>query len=173
MGQYYRTYLKEESTGKEIILNRDVDGEYTGAKLMEHSWWRNPFVNAVAKMLYKNPHQIIWVGDYADDCPVIKLVWNADGEGVNRSDFMLDDKYLVNHTKKVYLNCNSYKERNDNDGWIVHPLSLLTAMGNGQGGGDYWGKNEEKVGEWAMDVVSVEDNIPEDYKEVIHDFYED
>lgn len=173
MGQYYRPYLKEEKTGNITILNRTIDGEYTMAKLMEHSWWLNPFVNAVCNILYKNPHQIAWVGDYADDFPHKNLVWDTDGEEIKKVDFLLDNKYIVNHTKKLYLNCTSYKERNNNDGWIIHPLSLLTAIGNGQGGGDYRGVNSNSVGDWCMDVLSIEDTIPNGYTEEIYDFYED
>ena len=33
---------------------------------------------------------------------------------------------------------------------------MLTALGNGQGGGDYRGKEEEKIGAWAGDWISVE-----------------
>ena len=88
-------------------------------------------------------------------------------------DFSLDGKYLVNHSQQVYLNCDSYYERNkDNDDWCVNPLSLLTAIGNGLGGGDYRGINEDYVGEWAWETISVEDEVPADYAEVEFDFKE-
>lgn len=47
--------------------NIQVNGEYTLAKLMEHSWWFNEFVSTITRMLYHNPMRIAWVGDYADD----------------------------------------------------------------------------------------------------------
>lgn len=53
MGQYYMVLLEKD--GERKILDRSVDGEYTAAKLMEHSWWKNPFVGTVCKMLLNNP----------------------------------------------------------------------------------------------------------------------
>jgi hypothetical protein len=59
--------------------------------------------------------------------------------------------YIVNHTKKVYVK--------KTDG--LHPLSLLTAEGNGRGGGDYNGPNMDMVGTWARDVISMENEAPD------------
>jgi hypothetical protein len=175
MGQYYRPYLVEESTGKEIVLSRDIDGEYTLAKLMEHSWRKNPLMNAVSNMLYHNPHKVAWVGDYSDSkCEVYDKVW---GEGVNTIglnsvDFSLDGKFIVNHTKRSYLDCDAYKQRNNNEGWVIHPLSLLTVIGNGLGGGDYRGVYKDNIGDWYLDVLSIEDEVPEGYSDSDYDFYE-
>ena len=71
MGQYYKV-LKKEGNGKLTVYNRNiiVDGkeEYMMAKLTEHSWWYNPFVNAVCQSIYESAKRsrIIWMGDYAD-----------------------------------------------------------------------------------------------------------
>lgn len=43
--------------------------------------------------------------------------------------------------------------------FIVHPLPLLTSLGNGKGGGDYHGLNMEWVGAWALHAIEA---IPED-----------
>lgn len=172
MGQYYRPVLKTES-GQYIVLNREVDGRYTDAKLIEHSWWCNPFVSTVTTMLYNNPHRIAWVGDYADGEPLDteyglhKLAFDGDGEGVEENETFLDGKYLVNHSKKVYLDCDTYKERSvDSDGLVLHPLPLLTAIGNGRGGGDYYGVNKEDVGVWCFDEIEVCDAIQQGYEPV-------
>ena len=37
--------------------------------------------------------------------------------------------------------------------------------GNGRGGGDYYGENEELVGTWARDVISIEKDKPNGYDE--------
>ena len=42
MGQYY--YAVIEINEQKVVYDRKVDGEYTPAKLTEHSWWLNPFV---------------------------------------------------------------------------------------------------------------------------------
>ena len=174
MGQYYNVVV-EDMNGNITAYDRTVDGEYTMAKLMEHSWWFNPFVNTIAKMLYKNPMCVAWVGDYADGCSDVERIeeiyekaWSRDAIGVTRDEMLLDGKYLVNHTDKTYVDCTKYRERcadkKDPD-WIIHPIPLLTAVGNGLGGGDYHGTNEDEVGLWYMKKISVEDDIPEGYKE--------
>ena len=57
MGQYYRAMVKKPN-GRIVVYNRDVirDGkrEYTVAKLLEHSWWFNEFVNAVCLDVYNS-----------------------------------------------------------------------------------------------------------------------
>ena len=55
---------------------------------------------------------------------------------------------------------------------MINPLPLLTALGNGRGGGDYSGTDEDKVGIWARDVLSVEFNIPKGFKEFKVNFRE-
>ena len=174
MGQYYRPVL-QETEGEFRVLNRVLDGERTLAKLMEHSWWNNPFVSTVTQMLYDTPMHLAWVGDYADDVgtfiakKMYRIAWgdgeeSVDGEGITRDELTLDDKVILNHTKKLYVCCNEYKEKSrDNEGWVAHPLPLLTAIGNGQGGGDYSGVNEEFVGCWACDLLEVDDMAREGY----------
>ena len=44
--------------------------------------------------------------------------------------------------------------------WVYSPISLLTAIGNGRGGGDYYGNNR-MVGEWAGDKVYLSETKPE------------
>jgi len=72
MGQYYNILMKEENKNT-VVYNRDLivngEREYTLAKLMEHSWWLNPMVNAITEKIYyaDKPVQLIWMGDYATD----------------------------------------------------------------------------------------------------------
>jgi hypothetical protein len=65
--------------------------------------------------------------------------------------------FIVNHTKKQYVT---------KAGRLFHPLSLLTAEGNGLGGGDYKGSCEDLIGIWARDLISVEMVPPADYSEL-------
>ena len=50
MGQYYRAMVKLQN-GRTLVYNRNVmrndKPEYTVAKLTEHAWWLNEFVNGV------------------------------------------------------------------------------------------------------------------------------
>jgi hypothetical protein len=56
--------------------------------------------------------------------------------------------------------------------WIIYPLSLLTATSNGRGGGDYHGKNNDSVGYWLGDKISVELEEPKGFEELVPDFTE-
>jgi hypothetical protein len=60
----------------------------------------------------------------------------------------------------------------DRNGLHIHPLSLLTAEGNGRGGGDYRGAHEDLVGSWARDVISVEREAPAGFTELECEFSE-
>ena len=157
MGQYY--YAVIEINEQKVVYDRKVDGEYTPAKLTEHSWWRNPFVCSLTKLLYENltPCRVAWVGDYAysaddlnipDGIDVAKLheiAWgeNSKTQEIHKDELYLDGKYLVNHTKKIYLNCD-----------------------------DYYGINTDDVGTWAWNEISVEDEPPVGYTEVKYTFRE-
>ena len=128
------------------VFDRSVNYEYTFPKLMEHSWWQNPFVNAFSEFLYNKPRRVAWVGDYADEpddfnfpncsafyIPCYKEVW---GETVipltvASSDFTLDGKFLLNYDMRQFVDLDEYKLLStDKDGWVIHPLPLLTAIGN-------------------------------------------
>jgi hypothetical protein len=176
MGQYYRPVLKVNDTIH--IFNRDIDGEYTMAKLTEHSWWPNPMVNAVVSRLYKTKGKLAWVGDYTEDeeLPedlVVSDVWETKGEGLTSVDFTLDNKFIVNWDRKEYISANDYKEDSNSEGWVLHPLPLLTAIGNGRGGGDYKGRNFGYCGFWTWDTISIEDTIPQGFVEMKITFKED
>lgn len=188
MGQYYKclTKGKKKTTAWSLQTKQWakakakangawVDG-YNGVKLMEHSWIGNPFMMGISKHIYKKPMQIAWVGDYADDFRewygrepdpryLHKMTWRRKNECDIHAprEFDLHNKYLVNHSKGVAIDFNDYIDNCTKDGWCIHPLSLLTACGNGMGGGDF---NEDyiggnMVGAWCWDTISIEDELPD------------
>lgn len=90
---------------------------------------------------------------------------------IHDESFTLEGTFLVNHDTKEYLSLDDYKKRATKKyagNWVksVHPLSLLTAVGNGRGGGDFHGDNigADDVGRWAWNLISVEDEPPKGYK---------
>lgn len=179
MGQYFTAVVQK---GTAIIA---MDPEiFQGYKLTEHSWWYNGYVNAVCELLYKTPMRVAWVGDYSNGLTPEGVYEAAHGEGANplkiqlNKEFTLDRRVLVNHTRRIYLDGSEYFRRLDgkNDlgkGWVIHPLPLLTAFGNGQGGGDYFSDvNTSDVGSWGWDVISVEDEAPEGYTKEMYEFCE-
>ena len=198
MGQYYKFIILSDNkkNNKEVILlvinPRDY---YNGSKIMEHSYINNNFMNAMeylispSGMFFKS--RIIWAGDYANAVESEQV--NEDGENLNlyRSaeqqygKYMtpyLNEKfienmdryrYIINHTKKLYI--DKKKCKNNNYEQIIHPLSLLvTDNCNGMGGGDYRGSNEHLCGTWTRDIISVDKTIDKliDYKELECNFEE-
>lgn len=161
---------------------------YNGIKLMEHSWIGNSFTSFFSKLIYKNPLSVGWIGDYANSdfakmqafernsdfripaeqyIDFYKSVWGDDSEHVDfpysKRHFNYRNRYLVNHTKKCYFSLNSFANKKGE--WIIYPISLLTCVGCFQGGGGYHENNADSwlVGTWALDVISIEDEIPEGY----------
>lgn len=190
MGQYYiAVILGPEPTNGEpkefIRVWLESHGYGGGSKLMEHSYINNGFTNAVERLLSPlGPHwksRVVWAGDYADKEPGYdeegnNLAWIAyekeEGKQQAPSGESLPSeyRYVVNHTKRQYVD----KSRSliDGYGFQIHPLPLLTAEGNGRGGGDYRGRDESLVGTWARDVISVEKEVPEGYSELVCEFAE-
>jgi hypothetical protein len=194
MGQYYKPINIEDN---KWLYSHDYGN---GLKLMEHSWVGNDFVGAVMKLLspgqpwYKKP--IVWAGDYYGE-DIEDIEDNTDleeGKEINYY-FRCDDNnkikplgimspeeqkraLIVNHTTKEYVRCGCCPEGSKgrwNEGMQVHPLPLLTALGNGRGGGDYYEQypDYDKVGSWAECEISVEFEIPDGYTELIMGFIEE
>jgi hypothetical protein len=181
MGQYYNTVFlgQEPETRNDYEFIRGWLYGYNygeGIKLMEHSYLDTEFMAVVeyllrpGGMMYKT--RIAWAGDYADPD---RAVFDVDDEEASSMtlynackknnylerqilkkemdvvEYMKTYSYIVNHTKKMYVDKRNYE--------VIHPLPLLTAEGNGRGGGDYRGADEEHVGTWARDVISVEKKL--------------
>lgn len=195
MGQYYKAYVRNndmEATfnpqtaiymtrhGLERMPDERVPGYFecfSGMKLTEHSWIENDFVNGVVELIEENPSTVTWVGDYADDNDdfdgnyteeVYASAWHDDchDRPFERMPVTHDDGYIVNHYKREYIDLERYVAANVENGWCVHPLPLMTAIGNGRGGGDYRGNDMHLVGRWAMDVIEYTHEKPEGYAEI-------
>jgi hypothetical protein len=188
MGQYYKAIILAEksenspNSPKSEFIRTWLDplSYNNGSKLTEHAYIGNNFVAAVEAqispdgMFYRS--RLVWAGDYADPEPL--------GDNLNQavpgarlatytSAVATDTavaaptvyRFIVNHTKRQYVD----KEKST----VLHPLPLLTAEGNGRGGGDYHGPRQEDVGIWARDVLSAERIVPEaGYTEFVCGFAE-
>ena len=76
----------------------------------------------------------------------------------------LMDYCLVNLTKGRYMSLGDYIGYDTAMRRVsLFPLSILTAVGNGEGGGDYFGSCMESVGSWAFDEIDLvrKDELPE------------
>lgn len=185
MGQYYLTiFLAPEGTaanGEHIRAFMYAHNYGSGVKLMEHSWLTSKFMGAVEHALspegafYKT--RLVWAGDYAapekeSGKTLHDLADEQDYKNIHPPERdMSAYRYIVNHTKKQYVDKESMRAE-PRHGLRVHPLSILTAEGNGAGGGDYRGKNDALAGLWARDVISVEKVAPSGYRLVECDFME-
>lgn len=197
MGQYYRALLISDDGNINIGVPYDFDNGY---KLMEHSWIGNSFVDAVAEMLYEQPMRLAWIGDYATDLltpyefgsgyikskkefiPFYHLAWDDEGgkkritkESVNQAGIKKPYDFIINETKGCFIDINKYINVNkENDGWCIHPLPLLTSIGNGLGGGDFRAEyvGIENVGTWAFDRISTSNLRPCNIEEVEYRFAE-
>ena len=176
MGQYYLAIiLGEKDLSKKEIIRVFIDPHdfNNGAKLIEHSYVNNSFVNTLEYqltpegMFYKS--RVVWAGDYADvEKDSEENLYHISNIDINKNKRYVgpikdskEYKYIINHTQKQYV---------DKSNIYMHPLPLLTAEGNGRGGGDYHGKNIQLIGKWARDVISVEKEKPEEYTELICEF---
>jgi hypothetical protein len=199
MGQYYMpvSLTSDKQNVKSYVYSHHITSRYKGydgkmhtsgqgLKLMEHSYLKNKMMLCVEALLieggewHKTP--IVWAGDYSDhvrnEMNYYDMCDSTDeGEHVARelipkpltAKQQKEFQFIVNHTKKEFVD----KKKVPNvDGWQIHPLSLLTSSGNGRGGGDFRGDNDF-VGTWAADVISVEKEIPADFKEIVPNFKED
>lgn len=177
MGQYYKPINVEN---KQWLYNHEYDN---GLKLMEHSYIGNDVMNAVESLLipggawYKTP--VVWAGDYADaelalgneeEDNLYHLC--QDDKKIHPPSDAVDEKYhyLTNHTKHLVIDLTTIQP--DEDDFRIHPLSLLVAEGNGRGGGDFYGE-DERIGTWARDIISLEDHICEGYQVQDGQFKED
>ena len=176
MGQYYKAVIldKNKKTVNKWLLSHDFG---SGLKLMEHSWVENEFVKSFERLILNKPEHVVWGGDYADKCKGLQTnVYDRckDSNKVAKDEVypvsVLDSRFVINHTKKVYVDKINIP---DNDGWRIHPLPLLTCEGNGRGGGDFRSQEDKPIiGSWARDLISRGKEVPNGFKELIFDLVE-
>jgi len=179
MGQYYHPCILD-ALGK-VLMWMNAHNYNNGLKLTEHSFMKNNFVNTFEYSLTPGQRfhksRVVWAGDYADP-----------EEGGEKNIYSMCDEYsmieccekdttefpfIVNHTKKLFVNKGKVPNKSYGlqEGYTLHPLPILTAEGNGRGGGDYHSESM-LVGSWARDVISVEKEMPAEFIEIIFDLTE-
>ena len=167
MGQYYKPTSVDNM---ESLYSHDYGSM---SKLMEHSYINNDFVEIAEYLLSPkgkwHKHSFVWAGDYANGEENSEKNLYMIAKEIQLKDYPegSSGRYIVNHTKKEYVDKDIVPE--DEEGWKVHPLPLLTCEGNGRGGGDYHLWNEF-IGYWSRDKISVEKEAPKGYTELIPNF---
>ena len=122
MGQYYIAVILAEKSGKKEYIRLAVS-PFTfgsGAKLMEHSYIKNHFVQAIEYLLSPNGNfyksRLVWAGDYAneEEDSDINLNTITNQETLDKilqlpllpesyTSTIDTYKYIVNHTKQLYM----------------------------------------------------------------------
>lgn len=194
MGQYYNAVVttnkgvtkRIERYVKDNSKTPKGQAEYVFAKLTEHSWVSNYYVEGVCRFITNKRGRIAWVGDYAEGdiksfdgtvAPVnTDVAYHQEKSDENMiiqktivaGKTPLDElkyKFIVNHSRKEFVDIERYCAMSVmEDETIQHPVPLLTAIGNGNGGGDYWGVNQDYIGRWAYDEIEITNNVPSDYE---------
>ncbi|MGW5218747.1 hypothetical protein ACWEQA_12855 [Nocardia sp. NPDC004085] len=179
MGQFFRAVLLADDAD-DIVGYIDPWDYHMSIKLREHSWIGDEFVEAVERLLTE-PTRVVWAGHYADIEPGgIKpenLYDRADSATkATVPDSAVIGRYVINHDKRVYVD-KTIVPAND-VGLRMHPLPILTAEGNGRGGGDLHPQYTtgdlgfEAVGSWARDRITVGNAVPDGYGQLHFDLIE-
>lgn len=182
MGQYYQGLL----FSKDKTLIASPSDYKQGLKLTEHSWFKAGFMGAVIKDITDNPMRIVWMGDYSGKgdndtkynigCDIMtpeqayNIVWSEEEKQctpicphLNIPETKCSRRgYLINYSKKEYIDLYDYYQQNYDveNGGCLYPLPLLTAIGNGAGGGDYFGDDKDLIGSWAYDIIGYCSDLP-------------
>ena len=154
MGQYYKPVILDDNSQIEASWCAHDYGD--GLKLTEHSYVGNDFLAAVFSKLHATPSRLIWAGDYGkfEDRDLFKEADDFNAGFTSKSYDHENWVYAVNHDKRTFARLNNKDNKGPFD-LTFSPLPILTAVGNGQGGGDYFGPNSELAGTWAGDHISI------------------
>lgn len=180
MGQYFRPVIIDKKNSKKVVASLYPLEFMCGLKLMEHSCVGNRVVNAFATLIndedgkYKD-YPMAWAGDYSDGVVGDKNYYDIAFEGncdISRNDIQTNEyRYFINKTKKEFVDIEDCPMK---DYIIVHPLPILTSLGNGRSH-DYLPKEGELkfIGSWATDVVVSSNKCPNEktYKRIKPNFH--
>ena len=202
MGQYYRAIISNINERKVFESENLKLTEQAAQRNLQNGWETRGFVCNVMEHLECSPHFVAWVGDYSEALLEIHSEFPKNWEyamfpkyqevwGENAKVLCLDDdihgnpwsrlenmRYLLNFSKELYVDLvELWKIRMEEPKQYIYyaPLPLLTAIGNGRGGGDYnlLADDADKVGSWAWDGICVENIIPEGFKKLEVNFREE
>lgn len=181
MGQYYKAIFLEDKASNDAP--ETIIGIFDTYKLMQESWIDFAFTRYIEANLVNEGRRIVLAGDYADAEPnstdnlyvmAMDMVKENLEINVSQTKTLLEHqttfRYIINHTKKQYVDKD--KVMPNDEGSRIHPLTILTSEGNGRGGGDYRGDNQDLAGTWSRNKISVSNDIPDGYEELITNFKE-
>jgi hypothetical protein len=165
MGQYYKV----------VSLDAEQYISPFGAKLVEHFWVDNTYMKQVERLLSPggswHKTRLVWAGDYADEALFVpegfeketlySYAYNNYTLPPDGKEDGPDIRYVVNHSKNLYIDMEDIPNLEEEEDFKIHPLPILTSSGNGRGSGDYRDDDDTNIGSWAGDVISTEFIEPE------------
>ena len=182
MGQYYK-FINLDKREK-------CDRNRWPAKLTEHSYVGNCYCDDILTLMNKewSGDRIIHVGDYAeknDNTTTASVIEKLDNEFKPKESFysygeFFEDveplkvnnkvRYVYNLDKEEYIDlyhqpiCDYFYYDDTIHFAKMNSFALLTACGNGLGGGDYHGNNDNFIGYWAGDHFVASEKKLDKYK---------
>lgn len=168
-------YLKENGGGRLVWAGDYADAEPVKIpKEKAKELWQNQVAEgktetSFAEFWAKSPdvYKRDENGEFEGEClySLADTRENENGKVIRRAKPKIDAscertevRWLINDDKKLFIDLWDLPCV---DGYRVHPLPLLTAEGNGRGGGDYSGLDMALVGSWSRDFIRVsETNWP-------------
>ena len=183
MGQYFKPVIIDKNYSKKVVASLHSHDLCCGAKLMEHSYVGNRFVNTFATLIndedgkYKG-YPMAWAGDYADEVDGKHNHW--DIAHINNTDEDVKDlkineyRYFINKTKKEFVDIEECPSGKTSDDLAVHPLPILTKLSYDKTHDYIPNEGELKfVGSWAMDVIVSSNKCPNEktYKRIKPNFH--
>ncbi|MBC8552240.1 MAG: hypothetical protein H8D23_21630 [Candidatus Brocadiales bacterium] len=158
MGAYYQG----------TIATKESEGEFTrystwdvkcGAKLMEHSYVFNGYVNAVLnKCPINEDFNLVWLCDYHEEKGFDWDCVSGSKDFENNNDQGFNTNYFINKSKGIYIDMVEVVARYWNKGvkdYMIHPIPLLCNSDNeAMGGGDYR-EFDSRRGKWKDDIFII------------------
>jgi hypothetical protein len=96
MGAYYAAVIKDELYEPWTTEDR--------AKLAEHSYIGNPYVETIMDILYNNPQPLVWLCDYHKPDETTELTWeNVEHIKYELAKDRSSHYYVLNHSQKMYI----------------------------------------------------------------------
>jgi len=151
-------------------------GDYSNDSKKDYETGEEPFTRTLPHKEFMKYYRLAW-GDRKKN-----IIAPSEFSEQDCNIFTHDTRgmFLINHTEKRYLDLTKYiedcrvKDKTEDYYWCVNPLPLLTACGNGRGGGDYHEEHPcyKDVGSWAFHTLEYTDRIPDGYAEAVFTFAE-
>jgi len=184
MGQYFIAVVQATKYNeKRKFLKKQFIIKPFYSKLLAHSGVNDFEPRLVANLMHQLyvegwSTQLVWLGDYHQENFGCKKLYEklrdkvtpyemryvndetfVKFKGVKEFSIAKDYRYLINSEKCEYIDFKKYLI-DDNLDCLLHPIVMLTADGNGKGGGDYFNQeNWRDIGRWKYDTIIVSDEL--------------